>query len=74
MISVTSDFVEICTERGFSIFSFNFLNFIKTLQLLVRAKHRRMILPYSEILVISLKTLSTKADKIGTVIGLLPSL
>lgn len=78
VISGTSDFTELSTNReGLSHFfpCFNFFEFQQFLRTDFRAKHRGMILPYSEILVIfSLKALSTKVCNIGPAIAFLPSL
>lgn len=75
VFSATSDFTEIRTNRElFFLFFpplFFFFNFGSLLRRKSRAKGRRMILLYSEVLVFSLKALSTDVYKTGAVTDLL---
>lgn len=73
VFSATSDFTEIRTNRElfFLLFPPLFFNFGSLLRHKSRAKGRRMILLYSEVLVFSLKALSTDVYKTGAVTDLL---
>lgn len=76
VFSATSDFTEIRTNRElfflfFPPLFFFFFNFGSLLRRKSRAKGRRMILLYSEVLVFSLKALSTDVYKTGAVTDLL---